>query len=70
MMNEEQNSRFTLTIHDDDGAVSLELIDYLSMSKTIFTAEELKDASGLGIAGLCKTIIAISKREYRKGKKG
>lgn len=58
------SNRFTLIIHDDDGEVSLEIQDYFTRTKAEITAEELKDASGLGIGGLSKMLVKLAKREY------
>ena len=62
----EVTSRFTVTIHDDNGEVSVELIDYATRTKVSITNEEMKQAKGFGVGSLAKLIIKATKDKYRE----
>ena len=62
------SSRFSITINDDDGKVSLEIIDHLTKRQTEISADELMEAKGkeFSIGKMCELIIKVLKPKFRE----
>lgn len=60
-----KSSRFSMTINDDDGIISLEIIDYYSLTRTVIDGDELNNQKGMNIGSLSKLLIGLAKPAYR-----
>ena len=60
--------RFSITINDDDGKISLEIIDYLIKESAEISAEELADIKPkqFSIAKMCELIVKTLKPKFRE----
>lgn len=59
------NNRFSLTIHDDDGIITLDIVDHQTKRKTTISQEEMGDRTGLDSFSLCEIVIKDLKRKFR-----
>lgn len=63
---EPTKNRFSLTINDDDGKISIDIKDYKTGFKTYITPDELKDSAAFSMGGLSKLIILKAKTAFRE----
>ncbi|MEK6614573.1 MAG: hypothetical protein AABZ32_00445 [Bacteroidota bacterium] len=62
------SSRFSITINDDDGKVSLEIIDHLTKRQVEISADELMEVKEkeFSISKMCGLIVKVLKPKFRE----
>lgn len=63
-----ESNRFSITINDDGGKISLVIIDYLTKKSAEISAEELAEISlnVFSIAKMCEVVIKTVKPKFRE----
>lgn len=58
--------RFSVTIHDDNGEMSMDICDHNTMTQTNITAEDFGNYknAGFNVYTIAKILIDIAKKQY------
>ena len=67
-MENEVSSRFSVIINDDDGKMSLKIIDYMTRKSSEISADELIETKPkeFSIGKMCELIVKILKPKFRE----